>query len=230
MGTYKQNVGAGQSVDFPGGEVFYLVGADYPVTLTFYDSNRKPMDVFTEFKAGLNGLMFRDEQGKTKPFVSVNVASQAAQKVKVHVSSAVGSYQRSQGDVTVTNIEKDDSWYYETKNQRAFVGTTVCNAIAGQVGLHQLLNPAASGAHLIVNRITGYCAVAALARVNLRYYNAPIAGGTFQGNKYLGGAGSVAEMHAEPNAVLLGMNVADISYVDATHMKFDADLTDPIYI
>lgn len=223
MPTYEQAISAGESINIPGGEVFYLLTANDPVDLIFYDKTNKPMDRWEGMKAGLNGFVFRDEQDRVKPFLHVNIYSATAQTVKVAVSTARAIYQRSQGDVTVLGggldwiggidqldyIMRDGSWFYDAQAKREFMGGGHVAAVTAQYSYVELWNPQAG--------LLPYCRSIKVSvcygltnefMIKLAYTGTSLGSGAAGINKYLGEVVAKCQVRYENNGNVFGTPIA----------------------
>jgi len=178
MSTIEQTLNAGIPVTFPGGEQFHLLEADEPVTVTFYDNRNRPIEKWEAMKGGFRHTI-------EKGFIQVRLESATGQTVKIALTSGRGEYDRSQGDVSITNIVKDNSWYYDSLQKKAFIGSDTSTSDMGDSATIQLWNPNGSGKNLLCNRIHFMTNATAFIPLRIGYHNAALANGGIRGNKYL---------------------------------------------
>lgn len=197
MNTIEQTLNAGVPVTFPGGEQFHLLEADEPVDVTFYDNRNRPLETWEGMKGGFR-LVFE------KQFLQVKLESATGQTVKIALTSGRGQYDRSQGDVSITNIVKDNSWYYDAVNDKAFIGGGGSVAAASNYGLIQLLNPAASGYKLLCNRIFASVESATPIKLQLRSHDTALSTLAAIGPKYLGAGAGAGVTYFQVHTSMLG--------------------------
>lgn len=210
MSTFKQDIGAGESIIFPGAEQFHLLEADDPIDITFYSSRSQPLETWEKMKGGFR-IAFE------KGFIQVKVESATAQTVKIALTSGQGEYDRSQGDVSVTNIVKDNSWCYDSLQKKAFIGSMGMAAPGSTVYGHvQLWNPNASGVNLIVTSIKGFIEHLAATFETLRYYATALSSssGVASGNKWLNEASPNGQILYQVHDSRLGTIIHRVRTID----------------
>ena len=220
MSTIEQTLNAGVPVTFPGGEQFHLLEADDPVDVIFYDSRNRPMETWGGMKGGFR-IVFE------KGFIQVRLESATGQTVKLGITSGRGEYDRSQGDVNILNIVKDNSWYYDSLQKKAFIGSGDASASAAEYSCVQLWNPAASGKILMCSKLWAMTNAVALSCLALNHHSAALLTAGIQGNKYLAeaaGAGLVKQGY--PGAIT-GTNIENWTMQPNkfTPLNLDAPIT-----
>ena len=190
MSTFEQILNTGIPVIFPGGEQFHLLEADEPVDVTFYDNRNRPIEKWEAMKGGFRHII---KEG----FIQVGLESATGQTVKIALTSGRGEYDRSQGDINVLNIVKDNSWYYDSLQKKAFIGGY---GLTGGIdrNMIQLWNPSASGKLLVCDAISISNTNAGVKTFLLHHHNAALPSAGSQGNKYLAeaaGAGLIKHAH-----------------------------------
>jgi len=203
MSTIEQTLNAGVPVTFPGGEQFHLLEADEPVDVTFYDNRNRPIEKWEDMKGGFRHTI---EDG----FIQVRLESATGQTVKIALTSGRGEYDRSQGDVDILNIVKDNSWYYDSLQKKAFIGGGEISGTSMFYASVQLWNPAASGKNLICEKVHISEDIAAAQIVTIRHHNAAITTAASQGNKYLNEAAGVGLVKKHATDTLLGTEIAQL--------------------
>ena len=221
MSTFEQTLNAGVPVTFPGGEQFHLLEADEPVDVTFYDNRNRPIEIWESMKGGFRHTI---EEG----FIQVRLESAIGQTVKIALTSGRGQYDRSQGDVNILNIAKDNSWYYDTAQKNTFIGSGNYSAGIDGIAAIQLWNPNASGKNLLCNRIHIMTDATALKTLKIAHYGTALGFNGIQGNKYLAEAAGVALIKKESYSVAVGTDIAEIP--TQPNILIDIPINPPIEI
>lgn len=119
-------------------------------------------------------------------------------------------------------------FFFNTLNERCFMGGGVLAAVAANYSILQLWNPAGSDVMVVLQSITGFGG-ASPDSLNLFVHNAALAGGVLatSSNKYVGGAAPSAEIRWANAAAIGGTKFANfVLNVDARRLLF----TEPIII
>lgn len=225
MSTIEQTLNAGVPVTFPGGEQFHLLEADEPVDVTFFDNRNRLIEKWDGMKGGFRHTI---EEG----FIQVRVESATGQTVKIALTSGRGQYDRSQGDVTVLNMVKDNSWYYDSNQEKCFMGGVTKSSLANNYSIIQILNPASSGKIVLINRIQGIIGASATVQVWLKAHHTALTSNSgFIRNKLIDGAAQVATQHHQHSTSALGTSpVVYLAHLDTNNKVFDCKFKDPIVL
>jgi len=219
MSTYEQTLNAGVPVTFPGGEQFHLLEADEAVDVTFYDNRNRPIEKWESMKGGFRHTI-------EKGFIQVRLESATGQTVKIALTSGRGEYDRSQGDVNILNIVKDNSWYYDVLQEKAFIGSAhALSSAAGTAPMVQLWNPAASGKILLCQSIQVVAAIATGQPLALARHNAALADPGEHGNKYLNEPLGVGLIKEDTNAIV-GTDICEFYHIQNT--PYDLPFLSPV--
>lgn len=192
MRTYTYALAAAVPMILPfQGKQFYLVNANYPVDVEFFDANNQ--NAGEKLEAIEAGSWAEPENG----FSSIRLASATAQTIKFIISTGRAGVFRVSGNVAVV-----DGRVARTLAGAAFMGQVATNAVAAQYGHVQLFNPAGSGKRAVVEQIVMSASLADVPQI-FRYDTPLTRLFGYAPSKNVGGTVSTMELRAQENATQL---------------------------
>jgi hypothetical protein len=187
-----------------GGEFFLLDSAPLGgVSVEFFGSGGLSRDV--RIDSGVESVFARPKDG----FASLRITSVALQSVAFYIARGEVGVNRFSGSVTVNglvSLDPEDARYTlfgddESRDGEAFIAGSLAGPTPGQVTVHQLFNPAASGKILYLDEVYSGANTAVSRHV---VYRQAVAGGALVmngQNKSLAGANGVGQYRVSNGAL-----------------------------
>lgn len=217
MKVFSVSLNAGVQVSVRGGNFFMLIDTTAPLDVTLVHGGaeiEKAESVEAGFKAHARFADLREDGGRY--FDEARLLSATAQTVRVGISDGAGGYDRALGEVTsepklTQSAASPVGMDAITNNGFAFYGVMSLGAVAGEYANLQILNPAASGKVIYLDRIV--VATSGAVTIDAGQYNTALAveAGT-PVNAKVGGAASAMSL-------LRQSVVAELVYAGAQYVQ-----------